>query len=259
MSIRFIGVGSQASDRDQYHSNMVFTSPAGKRMLIDCGGDARFALAECGIQPQDLDAVYVSHLHSDHVGGMEWLALSTYFAKESRRLALFAEKELLSRLWNNSLRGGLECIRLKRMQLADYFDCQPLTVSTPFYWEGIRFEMVEMLHIAGEQCNLYSYGLLIQYPSAVGTSLFVSTDAVFQPELLNNISPKADLIFHDCETSPYRTGVHAHYEELCSLSATIKDKIWLYHYQANPAYQPQADGFQGFVVKGQEFSYKERC
>jgi ribonuclease BN (tRNA processing enzyme) len=255
MKIRFIGVGSQAADRDQYHSNMVVTSSTGKRLLIDCGGDARFALAECGIRAADLDAVYISHLHSDHIGGMEWLALSTYFAKESRRLALFAEKGLLGRLWNNSLKGGLECIRMKRMELADYFDCRPQAVATPFYWEEIRFEMVKMLHIAGDHRNLYSYGLLMGSDSVSGQSIFLSTDAVFQPEVLNKISPKADLIFHDCETAAFKTDVHAHYDQLCTLPAVVRQKIWLYHYQTNPAYSPRADGFQGFVVKGQEFSF----
>jgi len=117
MNIRFLGVGPQSSGHDQYHSNMVVTSRTGKKMLIDCGGDVRFSLAESGIALTDLDAVYISHLHSDHIGGMEWLALSTYFGKDSKRFALFGEKLLLGRLWNNSLKGGLECIQLKRMRL----------------------------------------------------------------------------------------------------------------------------------------------
>jgi ribonuclease BN (tRNA processing enzyme) len=112
-----------------------------------------------------------------------------------------------------------------------------------------------MLHIAGEQCRLYSYGLLVGAGTASGTSIFISTDAVFQPELLNRISRKADLIFHDCETSAYKTDVHAHYDQLCTLPATARQKMWLYHYQANPTYTPREDGFQGFVVKGQEFSF----
>ena len=33
----------------------------------------------------------------------------------------------------------------------------------------------------------------------------------------------------------------------------MKGKIWLYHYQASSDYDPAADGFRGFVKKGQVF------
>jgi len=257
MNIRFIGVGTQSSGQDQYHSNMVITSHSGKRMLVDCGGDVRFSLAESGMGPKDLDAVYISHLHSDHVGGMEWLAFSTYFDKECRRLMLFGEERLLDRLWDSSLKGGLECIRTKRMGLADYFECHALAEEVPFCWEGIRFEMVKMLHVAGDQCNHFSYGILIGTGTARGSSIFISTDALFQPELLDRISQNTDVIFHDCETVPYKTHVHAHYDQLCTLPATIREKIWLYHYQTGSGYTPSEDGFHGFVVKGQQFSFHD--
>jgi ribonuclease BN (tRNA processing enzyme) len=257
MKIRFIGVGSQFSGQDLYQSNMIITAASGKRLLIDCGGDARYSLTECGLRPQDLDAVYISHLHADHIGGMEWLALSTYFAPERRYLALFGEENLLERLWHSSLKGGLECLRTKRMTLADYFDCHALSEATPFYWEDIRFEMVKMRHIVGADCNHDSYGLLIEPAKPGGESIFISTDALFQPELLNKISSKVDMIFHDCETTAYKTDVHAHYDQLCTLPAVVKQKIWLYHYQANPDYLPHTDGFPGFVVKGQEFSFND--
>jgi len=130
-------------------------------------------------------------------------------------------------------------------------------MATPFYWEGIRFEMVKMLHIAGEQCNLYSYGLLVGTDNPNGTSNFISTDAIFQPESLIKISQKADVIFHDCETAAYKTDVHAHYDQLCTLPTVIKQKIWLYHYQPDHNYLPHEDGFRGFVVKGQEFSFDD--
>jgi ribonuclease BN (tRNA processing enzyme) len=120
MKIKFLGVGSQFSTMEYYHSNMLITAQSGKKMLVDCGSDARFSLSESRIGPNDIDAVYISHLHGDHIGGMEWMAFSTYFAQNSKKPKLFAEKSLMDDLWNYSLRGGLECIQGRSLILHLY-------------------------------------------------------------------------------------------------------------------------------------------
>ncbi len=64
---------------------------------------------------------------------------------------------------------------------------------------------------------------------------------------------QADVIFHDCETAPYKSGVHAHYSDLKNLEQKHYNKMWLYHYQSNPSQTPEEDGFLGFAKKGQVF------
>ena len=68
------------------------------------------------------------------------------------------------------------------------------------------------------------------------------------------MAKNVDLIFHDCETSVTRTSVHAHYQELISLPADVKKKMWLYHYQPGMDEDVTADGFLGLVKKGQEYN-----
>src|SRR5215813_8474415 len=71
MKLTFIGTGS-AFTMDNFQSNMLLED-SGKRLLIDAGGDVRFALAKVGLGAKDIDALYISHLHADHIGGIEWL------------------------------------------------------------------------------------------------------------------------------------------------------------------------------------------
>jgi ribonuclease BN (tRNA processing enzyme) len=252
MKITFIGVGSQFSTPDYYHSNMLITARSGRTMLIDCGGDVRFSLGESGVSVRDIDAIYVSHLHSDHIGGLEWIALSRFFDPGAQSPKLFVEEDLLHELWNHSLKGGLGCIQGKRMDISDYFDCRPVAEGGSFVWEDLRFSLVRMPHIMCEEKNHDSQGLLIDERES-GARIFISADTEFHPELILKLASEVDLVFHDCETSPMRTGVHAHYEDLRTLPAGVKEKMWLYHYQPFSRYDPVADGFGGFVKKGQEF------
>jgi ribonuclease BN (tRNA processing enzyme) len=260
MKLTFIGCGSAFTTPEYYQSNMMITSSTGKNMLIDCGTDIRFSLSECNIRfrthpGEEIDAVYISHLHSDHVAGMEWFAFDTYFDPNPQRPKLFMEEELMHELWTNSLKAGLGCIEGKRMHLTDYFECHPVENGQNFYWENICFTMIRMPHIITGYKNLYSYALLMKEVDKNGPLVFLSTDTQFQPDIIKKVAKSATIIFHDCETSPYHSLVHAHYDDLSLLAPEIKRKMWLYHYQPKPEQDPKKDGFLGFVTKGQQFDF----
>ena len=104
MKLTFIGTGS-AFTMSNFQSNMLLDD-SGKRLLIDCGGDARHALARVGLGARDIDALYVSHLHADHIGGIEWLGFSRYFGKGPKP-DLYVNERLSHSLWEKSLRGGM--------------------------------------------------------------------------------------------------------------------------------------------------------
>ncbi|MBF0383172.1 MAG: MBL fold metallo-hydrolase [Magnetococcales bacterium] len=259
MTIHFIGVGSAFTTSADFHSNILITVKSGKKMLIDCGSDARFTTAEWGrnhgeLNPQ-IDAVYISHLHADHIGGLEWLAFSTYFNPKAAKPHIYGVDEHLSRLWKDSLRSGLKYIGDKVTSLTDYFVPHYLKPGKSFVWENIQFTTIKMLHVKNSEKNVYSYGLVIEEIDGGPGYLFTS-DTVFDDNLLKTLkmwAPKVRFIFQDTETTPFRTSVHAHYEDLCSLPIDIRKKMWLYHHSPNPPYHPKDDGFKGFVSKGQSF------
>lgn len=265
MKIKFIGVGSAFTTAEYYQSNMLITAKSGKRLLFDCGSDTRFSLTESiGANPlKQIDAIYISHLHADHIGGMEWVAFNTYFDPHIKKPKLFMNKKTMHKMWHHALKGGLACVNGKVMHLTDFFDCQPITEGGTFIWENMSFTLIKMPHVMGKWYNNhYSYGLLFQEMVTNSSSpddetpiILITSDTLFRPKLIARLAQKATIIFHDCETSPFKTKVHAHYEELCTLPVEIAQKMWLYHYQPHPPQQPENDQFKGFVVKGQEFDF----
>ena len=141
------------------------------------------------------------------------------------------------------------------MSLTDSVECLALPEDGSGQRGGIRFTLVKMPHILTGYRDFFSYGILMTPPNPDAPTVFFTTDTQFQPGLISRIAPQVTVIFHDCETSPYKSVVHTHYDDLRTLPASVRAKMWLYHYQPYPDVRPESEGFIGFVRKGQEFSF----
>ena len=251
MKLTFIGSGSAFTvGADNYQSNILIENESQQRLLIDCGSDVRFSLFELGLTSSDINAVFVSHLHTDHTGGLEWLAFSTFFA-HSKKPTLFVTDTLVKDLWDKVLSGGLSSVEGIRATLSTFFNVKKIKGQS-FIWSGIKFTLIATEHTkSGKQANP-SYGLLF---TINGVTIVITGDSKFTPAVFEDFYHKADIIFNDCEISPKPSGVHATYGQLKQLDAKIKRKMWLYHYQPEKLPNAKKDGFLGFVRKSQSFKF----
>ncbi len=254
MKLIFLGTGSAFTVGDNnYQSNMIIESDSGKRLLLDCGSDVRFSLNEQNLSYKDIDAVYLSHLHADHVGGLEWLAFTTYFDSScEKKVDLYIKQNMVGELWHHVLSGGLSSIQKITPSLNTYFNVCPIQGVDTFVWEGVTFQLIQTIHVFSGYSIIPSYGLFFM---ANGHKIFITTDTQFIPHQLEDYYQKATLIFHDCETADHKSGIHATYDELKTLAPSIKKKTWLYHYHPGPLPDCRKDGFKGFVKKGQIFDF----
>ncbi len=251
MQLLFLGSGSAHTvGADNFQSNMMLIADSGRRLLIDCGSDVRWSLARQGLSHRDVTDIYISHLHADHIGGLEYVGFQTKFDARCERPRLFVEESLADPLWNRALRGGMGIISGTETELDTFFDVHIVTSNRSFEWEDARLEPVPAVHVCSPGATVHSYGLLIEHD---GHRTFLTTDTQFTPGHLAAHYASADLIFHDCETGPARTGVHPNYDELIQLPAAIRAKIWLYGYPPGPLPDAAAGGFLGFVRAGQSF------
>lgn len=246
----FIGSGSMATI-DNYHSNILLETHSGKRLLLDCGGDAKRSLHEIGLSYSNITDVYISHLHGDHIGNLGWLAQCSKFDPMCDLPKLTTSKYLISGLWD-ALSGDLLTLQGEENSLNTYFNVRALEQNGIFGWGGIAFHIVQTVHIMNWRSLVHSYGLVFDVG---GKNVFWTSDTQFCPEQIKDFYKSADIIFHDCETSPFRSGVHAHYDDLKILPEEVRAKMWLYHHQDGELPDAVEDGFLGFVKKGQVFEF----
>lgn len=222
-----------------------------RRMLIDCGRRVPEALDAAGISMESIDDIYISHLHSDHVGGLEHLAFVRYDWKnrpESFRESqekgwpspprLIANRELMKELWLKTLRGGLESMEGFLATLETYFIPVRVAENKSFDWMGWRCSLIQQIHIMTGSSIMNTFGLFMEregYPS-----VYFTTDSQHcSPRQLEIFYRKADLIFQDCELSPHMSQVHANWRQLTGdptansirLGPEIRRKMLLSHYQ----------------------------
>lgn len=161
MKLLFLGVSSAlAIGEKQFQSNMLIETDSKRRILIDCGTDIRHSLFEQGFNYTNIDAIYVSHLHADHVGGLEWLGFSKFFM-DKKKPALYISPDQRDRLWNNVLSGGMTCLEDSDATLSTYFDVMPVE-NLCFTWENHTFRLIKIRHYYNHNQLLPSYGLLIK-------------------------------------------------------------------------------------------------
>ncbi|MCB9819159.1 MBL fold metallo-hydrolase [Candidatus Nomurabacteria bacterium] len=240
-----------------WQSNLLLETNEGTKILLDCGTDIRFSLAEQGVPASDIDGVYISHIHADHVGGMEWLAFNTFFNPNKQKPTLFCVSDVLHDLKEVSESSLSPIINHGSVAIEDFFEIKCLTESESSVQisEFLAILPVQVVHVPGDNVRKLSYGLVLSSLES-GKSIFWTSDTVFEPTKYAPFYAEADVILQDCELG-FKTGVHAHLDDLQTLPEKIKRKMWLYHH--NPAMISDAnvpDGeFAGFAHKGQTIEF----
>lgn len=217
MKLQMLGTGSAFAKA--FHNNNALLEFGGKTLLVDCGITAPKALHELGRSFDEIDAVLITHMHADHIGGLEELAFQMKFIY-NRTPILYLADTLVEPLWNHSLRGGLEQDNWRSLE--DYFDVRPLNEGQPAeLLPGIKAELLLTPHIP----NKPSYSILFN------DHFFYSADMVFTPDLLEQLVRERGVttIFHDCQLHPPGV-VHADLASLLTLPDEIQKIVYLMHY-----------------------------
>lgn len=259
------------------------------RLVLDFGSDVRHALVRAGLDFKDIDAYYVSHPHDDHIGGIEGIALKTFFnpyftkkkanwlngeniidkitykaargqlykvPKDAKPL-MYGHRDLLKALWRAAEPGLLTLQQVREVTLETYFNTKEMVENEPLVFkDGKRTwqaYIVLSMHVVSGDSTMPSYGLMFECDDTI---VFFPTDTQFMvPPQLRGHYMKSDYIFHDTETSPFPSGVHTRIEELKTLPIELKKKMILYHYDATAIPEVDEGEFYDVAFAGSSYDF----
>lgn len=254
MTLRLFGAGGAFSRRYGTTCSMV-TLRSGQRWLIDCGRQAPDQLHSAGFAWHDITGQIVTHVHGDHVYGLEDFAFIRFYETRGPDLAsslggalprLIAHSAVRAEVWETlapSLRylndGKGNC---QAGTLSHYFDIiEPVAAEPPrsntwhhaehFVSDGLALVARETLHVPGKpSCSLE---FVVDDDRGVQRIAWWSGDCTVDPELLIALEPRTSIFFHDCTFVDYPGQVHGFFERLEALPERVRHKMVLMHHEDN--------------------------
>lgn len=189
MQVTFVGTGDAFGSGGRAHTCLRLDS-GGSAMLIDFGATSIVGWRRLGRSFNEIDGIFISHLHGDHFGGLPFLLLEAQF-KDTRKkpLPIFGPPGLRARLTM-----AMEAFFPGATGLKWRFPLELHEIAPPARENIAGFDLrtIEVIHSSGAPATAVRV-------EAGGKCFVFSGDTAWTDQLLD-ISAGADLLACECHS-----------------------------------------------------------
>lgn len=111
MKVVFLGTGEAFDENNPNNSCLVQTKRA--KLLLDCGCTTPYQLWKYNNDQNLLDAVYISHLHSDHFLGLPALVMRMWEENRRKPITVISQEDIFKRFMEFGYKGFLRKFKFK--------------------------------------------------------------------------------------------------------------------------------------------------
>ena len=221
--VTVLGVGDTFSEK--HRSTAVLLACDGVTLGVDCPDTYRSVLRAASknsrqaLSIEKVDGVLITHVHGDHMNGLEGFAFYKHFV-EGKRIKLITSPDVRAVIWDERLKAPMGTLwtgtEFRQMTFDSYFEHVPLDWASDISVGPFRIKARRTIH------HVPTSALLVE---AAGRKLGYSSDTAFDPELIAFLAP-ADLIIHETNFGP----AHTPYAALAALPDELRTRMRLIHY-----------------------------
>jgi ribonuclease BN (tRNA processing enzyme) len=251
MTLRFLGAGGAFSRRYGTTCSLLEVRN-GDQWLIDCGRQAPDQISAAGITWHQLRGQIITHVHGDHIFGLEDFALMRFYESQAgmdsvmsggTRPRYISHSAVQAAVWESlaaSLRYVGGAADPRGGTLESYFEVVPCVDfeapaehpwrhSERFVTDGLELVTRESEHVPGKP----SCSLEFKLSEAADDDKIAwwSGDCTVDGEFLASIEPRTTIFFHDCTFSDYPGQVHGAFRLLAELPERVRRKVVLMHHE----------------------------
>jgi len=193
MKLTLLGTGCPAVSNQRYGPAQT-VSHDGRTILVDCGSGVTQRLLAAGTSGPALDAVFLTHLHSDHIVDLFQLVISSWHQGRDRPQAVYGPRgtkayvEGLMALWQPELAQRIAHERRPSTRALEV-EVTEFAAGAVFDFGALRVTVVEVAH----QPVKHAFGFLFE---AAGRRLMISGDTK-RCAAVTEAARDADLLLHE--------------------------------------------------------------